>query len=255
MQKFGPASAEAGTTLTYVFYVTNTGQVSFAQANVDVSDAACDAAPRLVARFDAAGDPDTSSPTVFDPGDVWIYICSNATPPPGPDCQPSVVTNTATVVATSSRPTVEDSDDFNTPLTCPAPGPTPPSPQPQPGPPQPGPTQQQTTNLVPTAGVAGRSALSPIRGCVRRGTRVVIRGTRIATITVTARGKRVGGLRVTPLQHRAVIRVVGNLIPGVYRATATIRFQRGAGTPTVHLTRRVRVCASAAAARPPRFTG
>jgi hypothetical protein len=90
---------------------------------------------------------------------------------------------------------------------------------------------------------------------VRRGTRVVFRGTRIASITVTARGKRVGGLRVTPLARRAVLRVVGNLIPGVYRATATIRFQRGAGTPTVRLTRRVRVCAAAAQARPPRFTG
>jgi uncharacterized repeat protein (TIGR01451 family) len=258
IQKVGPATAEAGTTLTYVFYVTNTGQVSFPEANVSVTDPACDSPPQRVLSFVRSGRQDSSSPEVLNPGDVWIYVCTNTTPPPGPDCQPSTVTNTGTVVATSDRPTVHDSDTFETPLTCPPPGPTPPGPQPtpapQPQPAPPAPTPQETQNLVPPgAGVAGESALSPIRGCLRRGSRVVISGSRIASITVTVGDRRVGGLRVTPLQDRAIIRVVGNLKPGRYRATATIRFQRGAGTPTVRLTRTVRVCARAAQA--PNFTG
>jgi hypothetical protein len=260
IQKIGPATAVAGTPLTYVFYVRNTGEVPFAEANVTVSERACDAPPQRVARFERSGNPDTSLPAVLAPGDVWIYVCVNTAPAPGPDCQPSVVTNTGTVVATSRRPTVDDSDSFETPLTCPAVPPTPPEPpappSPQPQPEPPGPTPQETTNLVPpTAGVAGQSALSPLGGCLRRGSRVTIRGSRIASVTVTVAGKRVGGLRVQALQRRAIIQLVGTFKPGRYRATATIRFQRGAGTPTVRLTRTVRICAAAAAAQPPRFTG
>jgi uncharacterized repeat protein (TIGR01451 family) len=258
IQKVGPATAEAGSTLSYVFYVTNTGEVPFPEANVTVTDAACDSPPQRVQSFLRSGRLDSSSPDVLNPGDVWIYVCTNTTPAPGPDCRPSVVTNTGTVVATGGRPTVDDDDSFDTQLTCPPPGPTPPGPTPppapQPQPEPPAPTPQETQNLVPpTAGVAGASALSPIRGCLRRGSRVVIRGSRIASITVTVRGRRVGGLRVTPLQTRAIIRLVGNFTPGRHRATATIRFEPGAGTPTVRLTRTVEVCA--AAARPPRFTG
>jgi len=40
-------------------------------------------------------------------------------------------------------------------------------------------------------------------------------------------------------------------VPGTYRVTARITFERGAATAPVTLTRRVRVCAS----RAPRFTG
>ena len=251
--KVGPGVSVAGTPLTYILYVSNTGEVSFAESNVTVSDPACDAPPALVARYDASGDPD-SSPDRLDPDDVWVYSCVNATPAPGPNCQPSTVTNTSTVVATSGRRTVDDSDTFDTPLVCP---PAPPTPQPQPEPPGPvtpeGAVPSEAPSLPPpAAGVAGLSALSPIRGCLRRGSRVVIRGSRIASITVTVGGKRVGGLRVQALQRRAIIHVVGNLKPGRYRATATIRFQRGSDTPTVRLTRTVRVCA---AAQPPRFTG
>ncbi len=68
---------------------------------------------------------------------------------------------------------------------------------------------------------------------------------------VTVGGERVRGLSVRPLQDRAVIRLRRSFPPGRYRATAVVRFQRGAATPTLTLVRRVRVCASQA----PRFTG
>jgi uncharacterized repeat protein (TIGR01451 family) len=262
IQKIGPSTAVAGTPLTYVFYVYNSGEVAFTEANVTVSDPACDSPPQRVGRFQRSGNPDTSSPDVLNPGDVWVYVCTNTTAAPGPDCQSAVVTNTGTVVAESDRPTVDDSDDFETPLTCPTPGPTPPEPTPQPQPEPPAPIPEETPSLAPsqtpsltppTAGVAGESSVSPIRGCLRHGSRVVVSGSRIASITVTVGGRRVGGLRVQPLQRRAIIQIVGNPAPGRYHVTATIRFQRGAGTPTVRLTRTVRVCARAAQA--PNFTG
>jgi hypothetical protein len=67
------------------------------------------------------------------------------------------------------------------------------------------------------------------------------------------RGRPVGGLQVRALQRRAVIRLARNFQPGRYRATAVVRFQRGAGTPTIRLSRAVRVCARRQVL--PRFTG
>jgi hypothetical protein len=169
-----------------------------------------------------------------------------------------VVTNTSTVVATSNRPPVQDSDTFDTPLTCPPPPPQPPEPTPVPTPEPPAPlipsgaaSADEQAPGPPLAGSAGRSRLSPLRGCVRRGSRVVVTGRRIANITLSVGGRRVGGVRVTALQSRAIIRVVGDLRPGRYRTTAVVRFQRGAATLTVRLTRTVRVCG----ARAPSFTG
>jgi uncharacterized repeat protein (TIGR01451 family) len=260
IQKVGPATAVAGTPLTYVLYVTNIGEVPFPEADVTVSDPACDAAPELVARFDGSGNPDTTSPERLDPEDIWAYRCINRTPTPAPDCQASVVTNTSTVVATSRRPTVQDSDTVDTPLTCPPVPPEPPVPSPQPVPEPPVPVaaagvvpEGEASLVPPGAGAAGLSRLSPLRGCLRRGSRVVVSGSRIANITLSVGGRRVGGLRVQALQRRAVIHVVGNPRPGRYRVTALIRFQRGSGTPAVTLTRTVRVCG--ARARAPRFTG
>jgi hypothetical protein len=59
-------------------------------------------------------------------------------------------------------------------------------------------------------------------------------------------------LDVRALQNRVVIRLRRNFEPGRYRATAVVRFQRGASTPTLRLTRVVRICARREV---PRFTG
>ena len=61
-------------------------------------------------------------------------------------------------------------------------------------------------------------------------------------MTVFVGGEPVRGLSVRPLQDRVVIRVRRDLIPGRYRVTARVRYQRGAGTAPVRLTRRIRVC-------------
>jgi hypothetical protein len=259
IQKIGPETSVAGTPLPYVLWVTNIGEVPFAEADVTVSDPACDEEPELVARFDASGEPDTESPERLDPHDWWVYRCVSTTPAPSANCQPSEVRNTSTVVARSERRTVEHSDSFVTPLTCPPGPPSPPPPTPQPPPPVPGTPpgidpDRRPGIVLAAAGVAGRANFRPPRRCLRRGSRLVVRGRRIASVTVTVGGRRVGRRRVGALQRRAVIRVARNLRPGRRRATAVVRFHRGSATPTVRLVRRVRVCA-VGAQQPPRFTG
>ncbi len=101
----------------------------------------------------------------------------------------------------------------------------------------------------------GAAGLSPLRRCLRRGSRVTIRGARIAGVRVFVDGRRVGGLQFRALQDRAVIRLRRSFAPGRYRATAVVRFQRGAATPPARLTRTVRICAPRRSQAQPRFTG
>jgi hypothetical protein len=253
--KVGPASAGAGTTIVYLLFVSNTGEVPFNEADVTVTDDHC-SVPVVVARFDAEGNVDTASPGVLDPGaafglrgDTWVYRCTSPAPPAGADCSPTAVTNVATVVARSRRPTVEDSDRLTVPVTCP---PTPPAPEPLPSPPPPIPSAPGVTPRPPEAGVAGIASVSRMPRCLRRGSRVIVRGSRIASVRVFVRGRRVGGLRLRVLQRRAVIRLTRDFRPGRVRATAVVTFQRGAGTPGVRFTRTVEICA---APPPPPVTG
>jgi hypothetical protein len=258
--KLAPATAVAGTPLTYRMYVKNTGEVPFPEAAVTVSDPDCDAPPVIVARYAAGGSSPDDSPTVLNPDDVWIYECTRSTAAPGADCVPFTLDNTATVEATQpNRPTVGDEDTATTPLTCPPlppDPPVPPEPPTPPPPPEPAPepvAPSGDTPDVPEAGTAGAAEMSPLRRCLRKGSRVTIRGSRIARVNVVVNGRRVGGLQVRALQDRVVIRLARNFDPGGYRATAVVRFQRGSATPSLRLTRVVRVCARAQVL--PRFTG
>jgi hypothetical protein len=103
----------------------------------------------------------------------------------------------------------------------------------------------------PAAGTAGVAGVSRSRGCLRRGSVVTVRGSRIASIRVSVGGERVRGLSVRPEQRLARIRLTRNFAPGRYRVTARVAFQRGSGTPRAVLHRTVRICAPAR----PRFTG
>ena len=160
--KVGPESALAGSTLTYSIYVYNTGEVRFPARAVTVSDPACDDAPQLVQKLDEAREAD-ASPRRFDPGDVWIYSCTRATPDPGAACVPSTVSNTATVTARSRRGTVDASDTVETPLTC-----VPPVP---PDPPVPPVTPVQPPPPPPDSGAGPRRRASRHPRPARRGRR------------------------------------------------------------------------------------
>ena len=220
IDKTGPATAEAGTTLRYTLYVENIGSVSIPAGDVEVTDDGCDAPPEL---DNKQGD---ASPGTLDPGDVWIYTCSRATHTPGDDCATRTVTNTAEV--SGPPPTEPDSSTISTILTCPdrpvEPEVAPPGPE------------------VPDAGVAGKIASFRLPSCVRRGSRVSMGLSRVASVQLFVGGEPIRGVSVRPLQDRVVIRVRQDFVPGRYRVTARIRYQQGAGTAPVRLTRTVRVC-------------
>lgn len=224
LDKTGPATAEAGARLRYRLYVENVGTVPMRAGSVDVTDDGCDEPPEL---DDKQGD---ASPGTLDPGDVWIYTCSRATRAAGDACVTRVVTNTAEVSGAANGTTVTDGSSISTVLTCPD----------QPGAPggevaPPGPD-------VPSAGVAGSVAGLSLPSCLRRGSRVTLGVSRVASVHVFVGGEPVRGLSVRPLQNRVVIRVRKDFAPGRYRVTARIRYQRGAGTAPVRITRTVRVC-------------
>ena len=248
IQKVGPESAPAGSTLTYTISIYNTGDVRFRAAAVIVSDPPCDGPPQLVAKLDEAREDD-ASPGRFDPGDAWVYRCTRDAAPGAP-CTPSTAANTATATATGRHGTVDASDTIETPLTCTPVPPEPPAPPAPPPPPDSGAVLPAGV-VPPAAGAAGTSSLAPLRRCLRRGSRVTVRGERIRSIRLSVGGRRVRGVRVRALQRRAAIRIARAFPPGRYRVHAVIRFQPGAATPARRLTRAVRVCAS----RAPRFTG
>ncbi|HET8873287.1 MAG TPA: hypothetical protein VFM83_06335, partial [Gaiellaceae bacterium] len=115
IDKTGPATAEPGATLRYTLFVTNPGDVPFAEAAVHVTDPNCDAAPVLIGK---GGDTSTGS---LDPGDTWTYSCSRRTSETI-GC-PSLVPNTATVTGTAQGTTVTDQITIETTLQCPPPEP------------------------------------------------------------------------------------------------------------------------------------
>jgi hypothetical protein len=71
---------------------------------------------------------------------------------------------------------------------------------------------------------------------------VTLRLSRVASVQLFVGGEPVSGVSVRPLQDRVVMRVTKDFAPGRYRVTARIRYQKGARTAPVRLTRTVRVC-------------
>jgi hypothetical protein len=208
-------------------------------------------------KLSASHRPDRS-PGTFDPGDVWVFTCLSTTPHGGADCTPSSVVNTATAQATKLGVTVSDEDAWETALTCePPPTETPPT---EPIPPTPDlpPDATSPPSLLPDgitpppAGAAGTGG-THLGDCLRRGSLVRLGVSRASSVALFVSGRRVRGVSVRPLQSRIAIRVRRSFKPGVHRVTAVVRFQRGAGTPSLRLSSQVRVCA--ARLRSPSFTG
>ena len=248
IDKVGPVTAPAGATLHYDLYVENIGEVPFPASAVQVTDPRCDAAPKLRGKSGPGGGEDPT-PGTLDPGDIWRYGCSRTTLGPPVNCIVHLETNTATVTVPVADGSLEDSSTIGTTVTCPEPPLEPGTPTPPPG----GSTLDEVLAPLgptpPDAGVSGAAALSPLRSCLRRGSIVTIRGERIDHVTVSVAGERVRGLVVQPLRHQARILLRRNYPPGRYRVRVAIRFERGAATAPLVLTRRVTVCAR------PRFTG
>jgi hypothetical protein len=254
IRKVGPDNATAGDTLRYRFYVENIGDVPFAA--VTVTDPACDEPPVL----DSKGDD--ASPSTLDPGDVWIYRCSNQTESPGDDCEPTRVDNMGTVIGTTTDgTTVDDDDSISVILFCPD-VPPPPPPEPvtptepgQPGQPgQPGPVAPPgpTPPRAGDAAVARALFRRAVGGCISgRAPHVRFSGTRIARVRVFINGRLDPRLTIRALERRLTPRVRRG--PGRYRIAVRVTFERGSGTPPLTLRGSFRICARPSQA--PRVTG
>ena len=230
IDKTGPATAVAGTTITYTLDVTNPGNVKFAAADVAVTDARCTAsAPALVSKN---GD---LTPDTLDPGDRWTYTCGAATA-----VGDTSVTNLGVV---TGRPEigspVSDDDDAVTTLTQP-----------------PAPDIGRVVGEVITTPLArvtrGRAAVVAPTRCVSNRFTVTVTGRRMASVTFFVDGKRVK--RVTGSTTRARLALnAARYRSGAHRITATVTFQRTSQTATRTLRAVIRRCAAARVA--PTFAG
>jgi uncharacterized repeat protein (TIGR01451 family) len=255
IRKVGPDNATAGDVLRYRFYVENVGDVSIPEAGVQVTDPACDAPPAVMEKEDGSGAAD-GSPRTLDPGDVWIYRCSNRTSDPGGDCEPTRVDNTGTVTGTVGGTTVDDDDSISVIIFCPdVPPPLPPEPVGPTDPDQPGPVAPPgpTPPQAGDAGVARFLFRRAIADCIRgRVPRVEFGGTHIRRVRVFINGRLDRRLTVRNLQRRLTPRVTRRA--GRYRIAVRVTFERGSGTPPLTLRGSFRICARPARTAP-RVTG
>ena len=168
IDKVGPAQALAGDAIQYGIAVKNTGDVSFPEQNVVLTDALCSAPPTLVGKL---GD---LTPATLDPGETWGYSCTVQTAV-GQDA----VHNIASVdAATLGGVHVTASDPADTVLV-----------QPQQG------VQPETIRPASARLQGPKSCLA--RKSTRRAT---VTGKRIASVTFLIDGKAVKTIKASKSQ-------------------------------------------------------
>jgi hypothetical protein len=236
-------TAVGGSTFTYSFKATNTGNVTLTDAVL--TDAKCESA---ITRTGANADA-----TTFAPGDVWFYTCTMVAPQ-----GPAQVENTAEVCADyvpEQGPAVEVCDEDTHTYTVPPPTTPPTDNPPTTTPPSSTPNDTPVTppsgGVLPEEIVSGRAALRGPSGCVRKAFKARVAGRSIASVTFFVDGRRVkrvarGGaftLKVKPKRYGL----------GRHKIVAVVRFTAESGTKSRRLPLTFRRCAQGAVA--PRFTG
>jgi hypothetical protein len=240
LDKTGASTAAAGSTFTYSFKATNTGDVTL--TNVVLTDDRCQATLTRV-------EPNLADPT-FDKGDEWFYTCTVIAP-----AGPAQVDNVANVCGEFSAPGVEketvcDEDPHtftvpppDTPPVTP-PGDTPPNSTPNVVPPGDG-------GVLPEAIASGRASLRGPSGCVKQAFKARVSGRSIASVTFFVDGKRVKkisgkaafAIKVNPKRYGF----------GRHKIVARVQFTPASGTAARKLPLTFRRCAQGAV--DPRFTG
>jgi hypothetical protein len=227
LEKDGPASAMAGTTVTYTLTVSNVGTVPFPAARVIVADPQCATPPALQS---ANGDP---TPATLDPGDRWTYACQVVT-----GLFQTRVDNAGTVNATDlAGRTASATAQVSTVLT-------------------PGADEQPASNvqIAPVAIQSGRATLYGPRGCPVRATTAFVKGRRIARVTYYVDGRRVRTLtHANRAGHWTLRLTLRGLRTGPHRLSATIQFTGDSNTRTQTLRLSFVRCRGGAVA--PSFTG
>ena len=216
LDKSGPAEAVAGQDVGYDLVVTNTGDTSMAQANVNFVDPRCD----LVAPIRTGTGPDTS-PDFFDPGDVWSYRCAAMTA-----VGMTEVHNVADVCGTdvNGRQACAN-DDARTVL------------------------RQPVQGSAPQRAQPGAARMAGPTRCVRGPFSLRVTGRQIRSVTAYV-GKRKIGTRSGPGNFRVDARKLGYDVQAV---RVVVRFTTASGTRSRTLRAAVQRCPRQVIR--PKFTG
>jgi hypothetical protein len=247
LDKTGATTAVAGSTFTYSFKATNTGNVTL--TNVVLTDDRCQSTLTRV-------EPNLAD-QAFDKGDEWFYACT-VTAPAGP----AQVDNLAEVCGDYAEPGVEprtvcDEDPHTFTVPPPSTPPntppnTPPAQNPPGSTPDPVPGSSGDGGVLPVSVASGRAALRGPSGCVKKAFRARVRGRSIASVTFSVDGKKVksfgSGRSVYSLKVRP-----GRYGFGRHKIVARVRFSEASGTKARKLPLTFRRCAQGTVA--PRFTG
>ena len=223
IRKTGPATAQAGSLVTYTLTVTNPGDVGFAQPLVVVTDGLCEAPPALQS---TNGDP---SPATFDPGDTWTYTCSVQT-----QVGQTSVDNVANAKGTDTNGrSAIASATFTTKLTQP---------------------EIAVAPVQVTSPKAGSARLRGPVGCPIRATSASVTGKRIAKVVFYLDGKKVKTVRRPDAKGRWSLRLVPNRLPyGSHKLVVKVTFV--ANTKTKPKTLKLSFTRCRAAILKPKFTG
>jgi len=221
IEKTGPAQAQAGSAVTYLLDVSNTGETSFPEANVVVTDPLCSSSPTLI---NPGGKPNDNSTTTMDPGDHWFYMCSVQTA-----AGQTSIHNVATATGNDGvHPPVSDDDPADTTLIQP---------------------QIAVEPLLP-----GSARLRGPAGCLASGPhKMVLTGRRISRVKYYLDGKLVATKTKADKLGRFTYTVNRkNLRTGVHTITARVTYlpNTTGGTKTFR-----RTFAKCARALKPAFTG
>ncbi|MEA2392840.1 MAG: hypothetical protein QOJ82_731 [Solirubrobacteraceae bacterium] len=232
IKKSGPATAEAGSLITYSLDVSNPGDQSFAAPLVVVTDALCQAPPAL------QGKNGDTTPNTLDPGDHWTYTCQVQTQLG----QTSVVNGAQDQGTDQNGKVVTAQDTFTTTLTQPAPVTATSSPAPGIG-------------VSPERAVPGTARLRGPTGCPTTKASASVSGSKIVKVTFFVDNKKVktltkpnqsGGRWTLPLN-------VAKYSFGSHRVQARIEFAKSSGTGTKTLRLSFNRCRSSLVK--PKFTG
>jgi hypothetical protein len=237
LEKTGAASAAAGSTFTYSFKATNTGNVTL--TNVVLTDDKCQATLTPVPPADAT----------LAVGESQDYTCTVVAP-----AGPAQVDNVAKVCgdfdADDVEPVTVCDDDPHT-FTVPPPGTPPQNPPPAVTPNVVPPATTPDGGVLPESVLSGRAQLRGPSGCVKQAFRASVSGRSIASVTFFVDGRRVKQVRrgsaftleVNPSKYGL----------GRHKIVALVRFRAQSGTKARKLPLTFRRCAQGAVA--PRFTG